>query len=213
MRYELSRLHAAFARASVGHLIVDMQQDTCNPGHPTVRSMTASHRLLAPRIDDFVAQTRGDASPIYSVHRPQRWHPTPVTKATPGTAAYQADVRAYCLKNLYGQSPAPEDQLFTKPLHSAFDDTRLEAILETKNIDTLLISGTVLGDCIRATVSKPRPGLNLVLIDDLIGWKMASQDDIRTYIDRQGWRRVSSSDVIAAATKPKVTRRPETPQI
>lgn len=50
-----------------------------------------------------------------------------------------------------GLKPHPGDLLVAKPRYSAFYGTDLEAVLRSKGIDTLIISGTVTGACCEST--------------------------------------------------------------
>jgi ureidoacrylate peracid hydrolase len=50
-----------------------------------------------------------------------------------------------------GLKPHPGDLVVAKPRYSAFYGTDLEAILRSKNIDTLIISGTVTNVCCDST--------------------------------------------------------------
>ena len=50
-----------------------------------------------------------------------------------------------------GLKPQPGDLVVAKPRYSAFYGTDLEAILRSKGIDTLIISGTVTNVCCEST--------------------------------------------------------------
>lgn len=137
-------------------LIVDMQNDFCDPSAPTT---------LFPSI-------RSTYEPIRQLSGAAREHGVPVIYtqglvAADGSSAglWRLKMRHHGLGGVQIEggkgseiidelSPQPGDRVIRKWRPSAFFRTDLEVFLGVRGIDTLLICGTSLSGCVRATATE-----------------------------------------------------------
>jgi len=133
-------------------LVVDMQNDFVREGAsievPRARAMVPrlnrlldlcrTHAILVIYIRHVIRGGDIDAGRLADHHEAIRQNKA-IIAGTPNVEIYDV------LK------PQPGDLLVTKPRYSAFYGTDLEAILRSKGIDTLIISGTVTNVCCDST--------------------------------------------------------------
>jgi maleamate amidohydrolase len=135
-------------------LAVDMQNDFCDPDAPST---------LWPTIADAI-------EPVRRLCATAREHGVPVLHTQGLVAADGSSAGLWLLKSgAHGKGrvqiegsrgaafvdalePQPGDRVIRKWRPSAFFRTDLEVFLGQKNIDTLIIVGTSLSGCVRATV-------------------------------------------------------------
>ena len=133
-------------------LVVDMQNDFVQEGAPIeiphARAMVPrlnrlldvcrAHQILVIYIRHVIRGGDIDAGRLADHHAAIRQNKA-IIAGTPNVEIYE------------GLKPQPGDLVVAKPRYSAFYGTDLEAILRSKGIDTLLISGTVTHVCCDST--------------------------------------------------------------
>jgi maleamate amidohydrolase len=136
-------------------LIIDMQHDFCDPDAPTtlwpsigetyepIRQLAASARTR--RVPVFYTQglVAADGSSAGLWRYKQRYH-------AEGRVQVEGSRGAAIIPEL---APAPGDRVIRKWRPSAFFRTDLEVFLNVLAIDTLLLCGTSLSGCVRATAT------------------------------------------------------------
>lgn len=133
-------------------LVVDMQNDFVQEGAP----IEVPHaRAMVPRLNRLLDVCRMHKLPVIYIHH--------VLRGGDIDAGRLADHHAVIRNNqallagtpnveIYEElKPHPGDLVVAKPRYSAFYGTDLEAILRSKGIDTLIISGTVTHVCCEST--------------------------------------------------------------
>lgn len=136
-------------------LVIDMQNDFCDPQAPTtlwpsigttiepIRQLCAAAR--ARRLPVFYTQglVAADASSAGLWRYKQRYH-------AEGRIQIEGSRGAAIIDDL---APQPGDRVIRKWRPSAFFRTDFEVFLGVLEIDTLLICGTSVSGCVRATVT------------------------------------------------------------
>jgi nicotinamidase-related amidase len=135
-------------------LVIDMQNDFCDPDAPTT---------LAPQIGETI-------EPIRRLCEAARTRGVPVIYTVGLVAADGSSAGLWRFKQRYHRegrvqiegsrgaeivaalAPLPGDRVIRKWRPSAFFRTDLEVFLGSQGIDTLLVTGTSLSGCVRATV-------------------------------------------------------------
>ena len=133
-------------------LVVDMQNDFVQEGAPIevprartmvprlnrLLNLCRTHAILVIYIRHVIRGGDIDAGRLADHHAAVRQNKA-IIAGTPNIEIYE------------GLKPQPGDLLVAKPRYSAFYGTDLEAILRSKGIDTLIISGTVTNVCCDST--------------------------------------------------------------
>lgn len=135
-------------------LIIDMQHDFCDPDAPTT---------IWPSIGDAIQPIRQLAEMARAHHVPVLY--TQGLVAADGSSAglwrYKQRFHAEGKVQIEGShgaaiieelAPKPGDRVIRKWRPSAFFRTDIEVFLGVHGIDTLLVTGTSLSGCVRATV-------------------------------------------------------------
>lgn len=136
-------------------LVIDMQHDFCDPDAPT--TLWPSIAATYDPIRRLVAAARGSGAPVIF---------TQGLVAADGSSAglwrykqrYHAEGRVQ-VEGTHGADIVPEvgrqagDRVIRKWRPSAFFGTDLEVFLGVQGIDTLLLCGTSLSGCVRATAT------------------------------------------------------------
>lgn len=133
-------------------IVVDMQNDFVAPGAPIE---VPNSRAMVPDLNKLLDACRAKKIPVIYIHHVIRGEADagrladlhPVVRDGKAIRAGTENVEIYS-----EIKPKPGDLLVQKPRYSAFYGTDLEAILRTKAIDTLIISGTVTNICCESTV-------------------------------------------------------------
>lgn len=133
-------------------LVVDMQNDFVQEG---ALAEIPDARAMVPRLNRLLTVCRTHKIPIIYIHH--------VIRGGEIDAGRLADLFEPVRNNqmiiagtknveIYaGLKPQPDDLVVAKPRYSAFYGTDLEAILRSKKIETLIISGTVTNVCCEST--------------------------------------------------------------
>jgi len=133
-------------------IVVDMQNDFVQEGAPIEIPRA---RAMVPHLNRLLAVCREHKIPVIYIHHVIRGgdidagrladhheairNNKAILAGTPNVEIYE------------GLKPHPGDLVVAKPRYSAFYGTDLEAILRSKGIDTLIISGTVTNVCCEST--------------------------------------------------------------
>ena len=141
-------------------LALDLITDFDFPDGPAVRRALSRH---APAIRALLESARSHRVPvIYANDNLGAWRsdaPALVARCTGPQSPGAALVRRL--------SPAPTDEIVLKPRHSAFYGTPLEALLDDRKIDTLVITGISAESCVWMTACDAHTrGFSLVVPAD-----------------------------------------------
>jgi biuret amidohydrolase len=133
-------------------LVVDMQNDFVQEGAPIEIPRA---RAMVPRLHRLLDVCRAHQIPVIYIHHVIRGGDIDAGRLADHHAAIrnnQAILAGTPNVEIYeGLKPQPGDLVVAKPRYSAFYGTALEAILRSKGIDTLIISGTVTNVCCEST--------------------------------------------------------------
>ncbi len=133
-------------------IVVDMQNDFVQEGAPIEIPRA---RAMVPRLNRLLDVCRAHEIPVIYIHHVIRGGDIDagrladhheVIRNSKAIIAGTQNVEIY-----EGLKPHPGDLVVAKPRYSAFYGTDLEAILRSKGIDTLIISGTVTNVCCEST--------------------------------------------------------------
>jgi maleamate amidohydrolase len=133
-------------------LIVDMQRDFVDPDAPTTCAPIAQERL--PAIEMLLAASRREGIPVIfsrglvspDLSDVGLWKSAAHAR---GRVQVEGSAGAEIVPEL---APGPGEWVVTKRRPSAFFQTDLHGILQSLRVDTLLIGGTSMSGCVRATV-------------------------------------------------------------
>lgn len=193
---DIQNLRAAFARASVAHLVIDMQQTYCNDIARAGLEKHTSQRLsgLVQDVATYAAHMRDKMQPVWIAHT--NWltctgleeNPQDKTKkscvrrmldiftsvarrATPAYySAEQIAARrsARGRRELYKMPVQDHDPVVGKPSYDGFADTPLDRVLRQRGIDTVVLSGIFADQCVFETANSALDrGYKVVVLDDL----------------------------------------------
>jgi len=133
-------------------LVVDMQNDFVQEGAPLE---IPSARAMVPRLNRLLDVCRAHKILVIYIHHVIRGGDIDAGRLADHHAAIRnnkALIAGTPNVEIYeGLKPRPGDLVVGKPRYSAFYGTDLEAILRSKGIDTLIISGTVTNVCCDST--------------------------------------------------------------
>jgi nicotinamidase-related amidase len=133
-------------------IVVDMQNDFVQAGAP---AEIPRARAMVPRLNRLLDVCRVHKILIIYIHHAIRGGDIDAGRLADLFEAVRNNQMIIAgTKNVEiyeGLKPGPDDLVVTKPRYSAFYGTDLEAILRSKNIDTLIISGTVTNVCCDST--------------------------------------------------------------
>lgn len=139
------------ARAAV--MVVDVQNDFCRPEGAAGKAGCDTSAALAmiPRLQALlVAARRAGAKVIFveTIH-------TDETDSEAWLGRHDVP-RATCRKDTWGAeftevAPLPGEPVVTKHRYSAFIHTRLESVLHTLNVETLVMTGVASNVCVEST--------------------------------------------------------------
>lgn len=164
-------------------VVIDMQNDFCHPEGATARwfgDVTLNQSVAEP-INRFLDTARAAGIPV--VHIKSETSEEMVTKAQRnkvlGWAALgieDFDVTSMCGKGAWGSDfwgvhPQPGEPVVTKHSYSGFAHTRLDLILKSLNVETLIICGVTANVCVESTARDAFfSDYNVVVVRDLVGW-------------------------------------------
>jgi biuret amidohydrolase len=133
-------------------IVVDMQNDFVQEGAPIEIPRA---RAMVPRLNRLLDVCRAHQIPVIYIHHVIRGGDIDAGRLADHHEVIrnnQAIIAGTPNVEIYeGLKPQPGDLVVAKPRYSAFYGTDLEAILRSKGIDTLIISGTVTNVCCEST--------------------------------------------------------------
>jgi nicotinamidase-related amidase len=133
-------------------IVVDMQNDFVQEGGPIEIPRA---RAMVPRLNRLLDVCRAHKIPVIYIHHVIRGGDIDAGRLADHHEAIrnnQAIIAGTPNVEIYDElKPQPGDLVVAKPRYSAFYGTDLEAILRSKGIDTLIISGTVTNACCEST--------------------------------------------------------------
>ena len=133
-------------------LVVDMQNDFVQEGAPIEIPRA---RAMVPRLNRLLDVCRAHKIPVIYIRHVIRGGDIDAGRLADHHAAIRnnkAIIAGTPNVEIYeGLKPHPGDLVVAKPRYSAFYGTDLEAILRSKSIDTLIVSGTVTSVCCDST--------------------------------------------------------------
>lgn len=151
-------------------VIVDVQNDYCHP--EGALGLTGCDvggvREMMPRLHRLLGAAREEGIPILFI---QTFHEE-ATDSEAWVARSSGRSARVCRKGSWGAeffeiAPRPEEIVVNKHRYSAFVNTRLDSILRTLKIETLLIAGVSTNVCVESTA---RDGFmldyHIVLLED-----------------------------------------------
>jgi biuret amidohydrolase len=133
-------------------IVVDMQNDFVQEGAPIEIPRA---RAMVPRLNRLLDVCRAHEIPVIYIHHVIRGGDIDAGRLADHHEVIrnnQAIIAGTRNVEIYEElRPHPGDLVVAKPRYSAFYGTDLEAILRSKGIDTLIISGTVTNVCCEST--------------------------------------------------------------
>ncbi|MBI2954514.1 MAG: cysteine hydrolase [Chloroflexi bacterium] len=133
-------------------VVVDMQNDFVKPGAPVE---VADARAMIPRLNQLLDLCRDKGISVIYIRHVLRGDGSDVGRLG-DIHPYIREGRALCVGTenveIYEDiQPKPGDLIVVKSRYSAFHGTDLEAILRTREIDTIILAGTVTNTCCEST--------------------------------------------------------------
>jgi nicotinamidase-related amidase len=133
-------------------IVVDMQNDFVQEGAPIEIPRA---RAMVPRLNRLLNVCRAHQIPVIYIHHVIRGGDIDAGRLADHHEAIRnnhAIIAGTPNVEIYDElKPQPGDLVVAKPRYSAFYGTDLEAILRSKGIDTLIISGPVTNVCCEST--------------------------------------------------------------
>lgn len=139
---------------STALIVVDVQNDFCHPEGALAKggndvSMVKSMMLHLRRLIEGAHRCDVPVIYIQTIHEP-------ATDSQIWTERMGGRSNTVCRKGSWGAdfyeiSPGPEDIVVNKHRYSAFINTRLESVLRTLKVDTLVMSGVSTNVCVEST--------------------------------------------------------------
>jgi ureidoacrylate peracid hydrolase len=135
-------------------IVVDVQNDFCSPDGALGRTgaPTAAAMAMIPNLQRLLAAARAVGAPVIFI---QTIHED-ATDSDAWVARSGGSVSACCRKNTWGSeftevAPLPDEPVVIKHRYSAFVNTRLDSILRTLKIETLVMTGVSTNVCVEST--------------------------------------------------------------
>lgn len=136
-------------------VIVDVQNDYCDSrgvfGKQGSNLSMVENMILS--LTELISHARKKRVPIIYI---QTIHEASTDSSTWTNRLKDADQKGVCRKDTWGAAffqlvPQPEDIIVNKHRYSGFIHTRLDSVLRTLNIKTLLIAGISTNVCVEST--------------------------------------------------------------
>lgn len=186
-------------------IVVDMQNDYCHPDGCCAKHGSDVSKLpeIIPYQEKLIETAHKNGMPvifIQTIHTPETDSPAWLARSG-GTAV------GICRKNswgaeFFGVSPSEKDIIVNKHRYSAFIHTRLETVLHTYKVETILVCGVSTNVCVESTA---RDGymldFNLILVDDCCFTSTPGAQEMTKLNITQRFGKVSTSAEIASILK------------
>ena len=150
--HQLPDLLSIPAKSAV--LVVDVQNDFCEAEGALGKAgaPTASAKAMLPTLERLIAAARVAGAPVIFI---QTIHED-ATDSEAWTMRMDGAVAACCRKDTWGAGftgvePLPGEPVVIKHRYSAFINTRLDSILRTLNVETLVMTGVSTNVCVEST--------------------------------------------------------------
>jgi ureidoacrylate peracid hydrolase len=136
-------------------LVIDVQNDFCSPEGNTAKSgRSIAHGLeMVPRLIEFIDVARKHKVPVIFVTAMG----TPATESVPWLSR-TSDVPkpGNCREGswgaeLYGVNRLPDELMIVKHRNNSFHNTRLESVLRTLKVETVLVTGVATNVSVETT--------------------------------------------------------------
>lgn len=165
-------------------VVIDMQNDFCDPEGATARyffgDMTRN-QSVAPPINEFLDAARAAGIPVVHVKTETTEETASQAQVNKAKALAALGIQDFLVTNMcgkgtwgaefWGVEPAPGEPVVVKHWYSAFADTRLDLVLRTLEVQTVILCGVTANVCVESTA---RDALfrdyNVVVARDLVGW-------------------------------------------
>lgn len=135
-------------------VVVDVQNDYCHPEGSLARkgSDVGGVRAMMPNLHRLIEAARNQDVPIVYI---QTFHED-ATDSEAWTTRSSGRSSAVCRRGSWGAEffeiePRPEEIVVNKHRYSAFIHTRLDSVLRTLKVETLLLAGVSTNVCVEST--------------------------------------------------------------
>jgi ureidoacrylate peracid hydrolase len=135
-------------------VIVDVQNDYCHPeGELAARGNdVAGVKAMMPQLHGLISAARAHGVPIIFI---QTFHEkatdSPVWTSRSGRGSLGVCRRGSWGAEFYEIAPLPEEIVVNKHRYSAFIHTRLDSVLRSQRIETLIMTGVSTNVCVEST--------------------------------------------------------------
>lgn len=148
------KLEELVAPAKAAILVVDVQNDYCHPdgalgkgGAPTAAAME-----MIPTLQKLLAAARETGTRVIFVST----NHTPETDSAPWAKRNAGKAHDVCRKDTWGSeltgvAPLPDEPVVIKHRYSGFINTRLDSVLRTFKVETLIMTGVSTNVCVEST--------------------------------------------------------------
>lgn len=162
-------------------LVIDMQNDFCHADGASAKFFAgdvAINQSVAEPINAFLATARRAGLPVVHVKTETM---TETASRAQRTKAVAAAIPGFSVTSMCGQGswgaepwgvePEPGDTVVVKHWYSAFADTRLDLVLRTLGVETVVLTGVTANVCVESTARDAFfADYNVVVVRDLVGW-------------------------------------------
>lgn len=138
-------------------LIVDVQNDFCHSQGLLGRRNTdmSAIQAMVPRLRAFLEEARGAGVMVIHIRMAQNFF-TKSEAMLEHRLRRHGDSQVACEEGTWGAEfyqvqPQPGEPIVTKHRYSAFIDTDLERILQSRGVKTLILSGVATNVCVEST--------------------------------------------------------------
>jgi ureidoacrylate peracid hydrolase len=190
-------------------IVVDVQNDFCKPEGALGRAgaPTGAAMAMIPNLQRLLGAARAVGAPVIFI---QTIHED-ATDSEAWIARSGGSVAACCRKNTWGSeftevAPLPDEPVVIKRRYSAFVNTRLDSILRTLKIETLVMTGVSTNVCVESTA---RLGYmldyHIVFLSDCTAAYSEAEHEGALYNIRNHFGRVATADEVISIWKPALT--------
>lgn len=199
------RFAALVDPATTAIVVVDVQNDFCHPDGACAKNGAATDAAMAmiPTLQTLLDAGRRFGAKIVFI---QTVH-TPETDSAAWTGRMGGSALAICRKDTWGGAftdvgPLAGEPVVQKHRYSAFVNTRLDSVLRTYKIETLVMTGVSTNVCVESTA---RQGFMLdynvvIAADCCAAYSPAEHDASLQILGRAFGTVAASADIIGAWT-------------
>lgn len=201
-------LHELAAPSRAAVIVVDMQNDFCDPAGATAQSGKSVQPMveMAPRLRRLLGSARAAGVPVIFIQMLQtQWTKTKTWVFKGGDASRVPKCAAGTWgAEFYGVAPEGDEPVVVKHRYSAFVNTSLETILHTLGVTTLIMTGVATNVCVESTA---RDGFmkdyDIVFLSDCTATSAPALHEATLENIRGHFGRVSTSDELIATWSPQ----------